>query len=119
VALVTTEVSEEGVSIIIRMKSIGELGITLAITSNRTTLRRTNSISSSILVLLVFLLSVLRSLITAVFVTNSPIIFILLMEAMHSSETSFIVLRWLLVTANIVNRSANLVTLMMQAIHSS
>jgi hypothetical protein len=40
VALVRTEVSEELSASFIRVKRIGELGITLAVTSNRRTLRR-------------------------------------------------------------------------------
>jgi hypothetical protein len=39
VALVGTEVSEEGIISIIRVTRIGELGITFTITSNRSTLR--------------------------------------------------------------------------------
>jgi hypothetical protein len=39
VALVRTDVSEEHVAFIIRMRRIGELGTTLAVTSNRSTLR--------------------------------------------------------------------------------
>jgi hypothetical protein len=40
VALVGTDVSEEHSTSIIRVTSIGELGTTLAVTSNRRTLRR-------------------------------------------------------------------------------
>jgi hypothetical protein len=40
VALVRADVSEEHVSSVIRVTRIGELGITLAVTSNRCTLRR-------------------------------------------------------------------------------
>jgi hypothetical protein len=40
VALVRTEVSEECIASIIRMIRIGELGTTLAVTSNRITLLR-------------------------------------------------------------------------------
>jgi hypothetical protein len=40
VALVRTEVSEKPDASIIRVTSIGELGTTLAVTSNRRTLRR-------------------------------------------------------------------------------
>jgi hypothetical protein len=39
VALVGTDVSEEHIATIIRMTRIGELGTTLAVTSNRRTLR--------------------------------------------------------------------------------
>jgi hypothetical protein len=45
VALVTTDVSEELSAPIIRATRIGELGTTLAVTSNRRTLQR-NTISS-------------------------------------------------------------------------
>jgi hypothetical protein len=38
-ALVGTDVSEERVASIMRVKRIGELGTTLAVTSNRSTLR--------------------------------------------------------------------------------
>jgi hypothetical protein len=40
VALVRTDVSEERIASIIMAKRIGELGTTLAVTSNRSTLRR-------------------------------------------------------------------------------
>jgi hypothetical protein len=47
VALVRTDVSEELSASFIRVTRIGELGTTLAVTSNRSTLRRnTNGISS-------------------------------------------------------------------------
>jgi hypothetical protein len=53
--LVRTDVSKERISII-RMTRLGELGTTLAVTSNRSTLRRKNTandvLSSSILVTL-------------------------------------------------------------------
>jgi hypothetical protein len=42
VALVITDVSEERSALIIRATEIGELGTTLAVTSNRRTLRRKN-----------------------------------------------------------------------------
>jgi hypothetical protein len=42
-ALVRTEVSEELTASIIRVTIIGELGTTLAVTSNRCTLRRNNN----------------------------------------------------------------------------
>jgi hypothetical protein len=45
VALVITDISEELSASFIRVKRIGELGTTLAVTSNRDTLRR-NTISS-------------------------------------------------------------------------
>jgi hypothetical protein len=39
-ALVRTDVSEEGIASIISVTRIGELGTTLAVTSNRSTMRR-------------------------------------------------------------------------------
>jgi hypothetical protein len=44
VALIRTDVSEELSASIIKMTRIGELGTTLAVTSNRRTLRRSNQI---------------------------------------------------------------------------
>jgi hypothetical protein len=63
VALVRTDVSEE-ISASIRVTRIDELAKTLAVTSNRSTLRRTE---------LVFHRSVRRLLITASVVPTSPI----------------------------------------------
>jgi hypothetical protein len=56
---------------------IGELGTTLAVTSDRRTLRR-----------MVFLRRVRRLLVTARVVTNSPILVALMKEVLISSETS-------------------------------
>jgi hypothetical protein len=64
-ALVTTEVSEEPIASIIMVTRIGELGTTLAVSSNRSTL-----------------------LVTAKLVLSSPIIVTLMMDAMRSSEMS-------------------------------
>jgi hypothetical protein len=75
VALVRTGVSEELISSVIRVTRIGELGTTLAVTSNR---RNT-----------VFLRSVRRLLVTGNVVPSSPILVTLMMEATSSSETSF------------------------------
>jgi hypothetical protein len=69
-ALVRTEVSEERIAYIIRVTRIGELG-TLAVTSNRSMLRRN-----------------LRLLVTDNAVPSSPILAALMMEAIRSSETS-------------------------------
>jgi hypothetical protein len=44
VALVRTDVSEERSASFIRVTRIGELGTTLAVTSNRRTLRRNTSV---------------------------------------------------------------------------
>jgi hypothetical protein len=63
-ALVRTYVSEELSSSIIRMTRIGELGTTLAV------------------------ITVRLLLVTANVVRSSPIVVTLMMEALHSSETS-------------------------------
>jgi hypothetical protein len=63
-ALVRIDVSEELSSSIIRGTKIGELGGTLAVTSNRRTLRRRKNVPSL------------------------PILIRLMMEVLHSSETS-------------------------------
>jgi ABC-type molybdate transport system permease subunit len=76
-ALVRTDVSKELSAYIIRVTSIGELGTTLAITSNRPTLRRNTSIRS-----------VSRLLVTASVVPSLPILVTLTKEALDSSETS-------------------------------
>jgi hypothetical protein len=52
VALARTDVSEEHIASIIRVKGISELGTTLAVTSNRRTLRR-NAILVTLISLLV------------------------------------------------------------------
>jgi hypothetical protein len=73
VALVGTDVSEELTASIIRMTRIGELGTTLAVTSNRRTLR----INTKLLV-------------AACVVPSSPILITLKKEALSSSETSIL-----------------------------
>jgi hypothetical protein len=70
VALVRTDVSGESITSIVRITRIGELGTTLAVTSNRSTLR-------------VFLRSVFQLLFT-----TSPIVVTLMTEAIRSFETS-------------------------------
>jgi hypothetical protein len=67
VALVRSDVSEELRASIIRVTRIRELGKELAVTSNGSTLRR--NISANV-------------------VSNSPVLVILMMEALCSSETS-------------------------------
>jgi hypothetical protein len=67
VALVRTTVSVELSASIYRVTRIGELGTTLAVTSNR---------------------SVCRLLVTAKVVPSSTILVILMMEALSSSATS-------------------------------
>jgi hypothetical protein len=74
VALVRTDVSEELSATFIRVTRIGELGTTLAVTSNRRMLRR-NTKSS-------------RLLVTASVVPSSPILVTLMKKALGSSETS-------------------------------
>jgi hypothetical protein len=72
VALVRTDVSEELSASFIKMTRIGELGTTLALTSNRHTLRR----------------SLRQLLVAASVVPSSPILITLMKEALRSSETS-------------------------------
>jgi hypothetical protein len=72
VALVRTGgVSEELSASFIRLARIGELGTTVAVTSNRRTMR-----------------SEPRLLVTASVVSSSPILVTLMKEALSSSETS-------------------------------
>jgi hypothetical protein len=72
--LVRTDVSEEFSASFIRITRIGELGTTLAVTSNRRTL--------------VFLRSVRRLLVTASVVHSSQTFVTLMKEELSSSETS-------------------------------
>jgi hypothetical protein len=74
VALVRTEVSEELSTSFIRVTRFCELGTTLAVTSNRGTLRRSTSVP--------------RLLVTASVVPSSPILVTLMKEALNSSEKS-------------------------------
>jgi hypothetical protein len=67
-ALVRTDVSEELSAFFIRVKRIGELGITLAVTSNRRTLH--------------------RMLVAASVIPSSPILVTLMKKALSFSETS-------------------------------
>jgi hypothetical protein len=71
VALVRTDVSEELSASFIRVTRIGELGKTLAVTSNRRTLRRNTTL-----------------LVAASGVPSSLILVTLMKEALGSSETS-------------------------------
>jgi hypothetical protein len=75
VALVRTDVTVQRIAHTIRVTRIGEEGVTLAVTSNGSTLHA-------------FLRSVLRLLLTANVVPTSPILVTLIMEAMRSSVTS-------------------------------
>jgi hypothetical protein len=73
VAIVRTDVSEELGASIIRVTRIGELGTTLALTSNRRTLRSLRSV---------------RQLLVTANVPSSPTLVTLMMEALSFSETS-------------------------------
>jgi hypothetical protein len=75
VALVRTDVSEELSASFIRVTRIGELGTTLAVTSNRRTLR-------------INIKCVHRLLVNASVVLRSPILVTLMKGALSSSETS-------------------------------
>jgi hypothetical protein len=76
VDLVRTDVSEELSVSFIKVPRIGELGTTLALTSNRRALRRNTSERSA-----------RRLLVTASAVPSSPIHVTLMKEALSSSET--------------------------------
>jgi hypothetical protein len=76
VTLVKTDVSEKLSFSIIRVTKIGELGTTLAVTSNRRTLRRNTK------------WCVRRLLVTANVVPSSQILVTLMKEALSSSEMS-------------------------------
>jgi hypothetical protein len=69
--------------VFIRVTGIGELGTTLVVTSNRRTLRRNTH--------LVFLRSVRGLLVRASAVPSSPILVTLMKEAPSSSETSVLI----------------------------
>jgi hypothetical protein len=98
VALVRTDVSEERSASFIRV-TIGELGTTPAVTSNRRTSVATRATRRNIpqdAILhshrcenhFVFLRSLRRLLVTASVVPSSPILVTLMKEAISSSETS-------------------------------
>jgi hypothetical protein len=74
VDLVRTDVSEELSATFIRVTRIGELGTTLALTSNRRKMPRNTRVR--------------RLLVTASVVPSSPILVTLMKEALSSSETS-------------------------------
>jgi hypothetical protein len=76
VALVRTDVSDELSASFIRVTGIGELGTTLAVTSNQRMPR------------LVLLRSMRWLLVTASVVPSSPILVTLMKEALSSSKTS-------------------------------
>jgi hypothetical protein len=85
VALVGAEVAEECFASVIRVIRIGELGTTLALTSNRSTLRRNTMYSYAHIV---FIRSVLRLRVATNVVTSSPILVSLMIEAIYSTESS-------------------------------
>jgi hypothetical protein len=87
-AHVRTDVSEELSASIIRVTRIGELGTTLAVTSNRSTLRRNTVEREEKETLETLLSSVRRLLVTANAVPSSPILVTLMMEALSSAERS-------------------------------
>jgi hypothetical protein len=74
-ALVRTDISEELSASFMKMTRICELGTTLAVTSNRRTQRRNTKCMR-------------RLLVTASVFPSSPILVILMKEALSSSETS-------------------------------
>jgi hypothetical protein len=82
VSLVRTDVSEQPSASFIRVTRIGELGTTLAATSNWRTLRRNTKHQ------VVFLRSVSRLLVADSVVPSSPILVTLIKETLGSSETS-------------------------------
>jgi hypothetical protein len=84
VALVRTDVLEEVSASFVRVTRFGELGTTLAVTSNRRMLRR-NTKSYK-----VFLRSVRRLLVATSIVPSSPILVTPMKEALSFSETSVI-----------------------------
>jgi hypothetical protein len=83
VELVRTDVLEECSAYIIRVTRIGDIGTTLAVTGNRRSQRR-----NIIPLTLLFLQNVRRLLVTANIVPSSQILVTLMMEGLHSSETS-------------------------------
>jgi hypothetical protein len=89
VALLTTDISEDCNTSIIKVTRVGELGTTLGVTNNRRTLGRHNmNMLNNIKI--VFIRSGRRLLITVNFVASSTILVILMMAALISSETSVV-----------------------------
>jgi hypothetical protein len=91
VAVVRTDVSEELSASILKVTNVGELGTTLAVTSNRRMLRRKACVGYYLRVTLFqyhLFLSVRRLLVTADIVPSSPILVTLMLKALRSAETS-------------------------------
>jgi hypothetical protein len=91
VALIRTDVSEEFSATIIRVTRIDELGTTLAVSyfvfiCSVHWLLVTANVSGSLIK--VFLCSMRQLLVTTNVIPSSPILVILMMEALSSSETS-------------------------------
>jgi hypothetical protein len=86
VALVRTDVSEEHSASFIRVTRIGELGTTLAVTNNRRTQRRNNILYIELYCSTT--ISSQRALLVTADVSSSPILDILMIEVLRSSETS-------------------------------
>jgi hypothetical protein len=104
VALVRTDVSEELSASFIRVTRIGELGTTLAVASNRRTVRR-NTVTASVPGSPILVTLMKEALVTASVIPSSPILVTLMKEAP--------------VTASVVPSSQTLVSLMKEALSSS
>jgi hypothetical protein len=87
VDLVRADVSEECSTSIIRVTRIGELGTTLAVTSNRCMLLLLLLLVLLLLHILLLLLSMYQLLGAANIIPSSQILVILMMEVTPSSET--------------------------------
>jgi hypothetical protein len=88
VALVRTYVSEERIVFIIRVTRISAVGTSLLVTSNRSKSRR-NTMWCHML----FLRRVLQLLVTAKVIPSSPSLVTLIMDAIRSYETQFLIRR--------------------------
>jgi hypothetical protein len=92
VTLVITDVSKDRIAYIVKVTRIGELGTTLAVTSNRSTLRR-NTMKNGVLWDVTPCgscknrRSVRRLLVAVSVVPSSPIHVTIMKEALGSSET--------------------------------
>jgi hypothetical protein len=96
VALERIDLSEEHIATIIRVKIIGEIGTTLAVTSNLSTLPSNES--------------VLRFLVTANVVPSSPILFLQEPHGVTSQKTaSFIVTAVKTLNLHSINRLGSIV----------